>query len=112
MPASFIHPSIHPDPSDASVPHPSIRSTSSLTSLSTPATQQNGDSVAPEANEGEEDLGADESAFDEEGIIFGDSKLGLCLSVDVVLILSGSSPGGKLFTILYVYHAQFVQRGL
>lgn len=63
----------HPDPLDASVPQPSIRSTSSLASLNTPATQ-NGDGAASEANEGEDEFGANESAFDEEGILFGDSK--------------------------------------
>lgn len=70
------------EPSDASVPKPSLRSTSSLASLTTPtnttgtgAEQKNADEAVSAAPAGEDDLGEDESAFDEEGILFGDSEL-------------------------------------
>ena len=76
------------EPSDASVPKPSLRSTSSgsLASLTPPtnttgtgAQQQNADEahseVPPAGEEDDDDLGEDESAFDEEGILFGDSEL-------------------------------------
>ena len=70
------------EPSDASVPKPSLRSTGSLASLTPPtnttgagAQQQNADEAISEVPAGEDDLGEDESAFDEEGILFGDSEL-------------------------------------
>ena len=75
-----IHAVFHAEPSDASVPKPSLRSTSSLASLTTPtnttgAQQKNADKTISEVPAGEDDLGEDESAFDEEGILFGDSEL-------------------------------------
>lgn len=68
----------HTEPSDASVPKPSLRSTSSLASLTNNTTgtqKQNADEAISEVPAGEDDLGEDESAFDEEGILFGDSEL-------------------------------------
>lgn len=47
---------------------------------------QNGDGANHEALEGEDELGADESAFDEEGILFGDSEFVLLLLFDIALL--------------------------
>lgn len=72
------------EPSDASVPKPSLRSTSSLASLNTTSsangtsgTQKNADDANSDVRvqTAEDEVGDDESAFDEEGILFGDSEL-------------------------------------
>ena len=68
-------PLAHTEPSDAAVPKPSLRSTGSLASLNTPANQNaDGAPSAVEPCEEEDDLREDESAFDEEGLLFGDSE--------------------------------------
>ena len=64
----------HAEPSDASVPQPSLRSTGSHSSLNTPSTQSADESLS-EVHAAEDNLEEDESAFDEEGILFGDSKI-------------------------------------
>ena len=57
------------------MPKPSLRSTGSLASLTPPVANGNADGAPSEEQEaGEEDLGEDESAFDEEGLLFGDSE--------------------------------------
>lgn len=53
----------------------SLNTTTNTTTGGTGAQQQNADEAISEAPAGEEDLGEDESAFDEEGILFGDSEL-------------------------------------
>ena len=53
----------------------SLTTPTNTTTGGTGAQQQNADEAISEAPAGEEDLGEDESAFDEEGILFGDSEL-------------------------------------
>ena len=62
------------EPSDASVPKPSLRSESSLASLNVPPPPNEDAESNGKPLEEEEDLENDESAFDEEGILFGDSE--------------------------------------
>ena len=53
----------------------SLTTPTNTTTGGTGAQQQNADEAISEAPAGEDDLGEDESAFDEEGILFGDSEL-------------------------------------
>ena len=93
------------EPSDASVPKPSLRSTSSLASLNTPAAttttgaQQNADEATSEGLAGgDDDIGEDESAFDEAGILFGDSEL---INSVLLQLLNMSLPCGLLgYTVI------------
>ena len=67
----------HPDPSDASVPRRSSVSSVDSTHTKPPPGEQGGG----EGGEGGE--GDEESVFDEEGLLFGDSELLLCYSKNV-----------------------------
>jgi hypothetical protein len=53
----------------------SLTTPTSTTATGAPQQQQNADEAISEAPAGEDDLGEDESAFDEEGLLFGDSEL-------------------------------------